>query len=136
MMSSPNWRHLVGGMTQVRFFLLQLALIYILRLLLHTETPDGSVIPVWEEVQSQNVFAPKETMAARSSLGNGVELHYARIPITAERVPDFSDFSDLMGVVIRANATNTPIVLNCQLGRGRSTLTSVCFVKSPFCVIN
>jgi hypothetical protein len=102
---------------------------FVLRLLLHTETPDGSVIPVWEEVQSENVFAPKETMAARRFLDNGVELHYARIPITAERVPDFSDFSELMGVVIRTNATNTPIVLNCQLGMGRSTLTSVCVLK-------
>jgi protein-tyrosine phosphatase len=103
--------------------------------LLHTETPDGSVIPVWEEARSENISALKDIMHARSSLGDEVELLYARIPITAERVPDFMDFSDLMDVVIRTNASNTPIVLNCQLGRGRSTLTAVCpmilYISSP-----
>lgn len=97
-----------------------------LRLLLHTETPDGSVIPVWEEVKSDNVSVLKDVMASRKYIADGVELGYARIPITAERPPDFSDLSELIDVVVRSSATGAPIVLNCQLGRGRSTLTSVC----------
>ncbi|OBZ72108.1 Paladin [Grifola frondosa] len=98
------------------------------RLLLHTETQDGSVIPVWEEVESKNVMVLKDVMAARKSIADGVELGYARIPITAERPPDFSDLSELIDVVVRSNATRSPIVINCQLGRGRSTLTSVILV--------
>ncbi|TFY62986.1 hypothetical protein EVJ58_g3511 [Rhodofomes roseus] len=63
------------------------------RLLLHTETPDGSVIPVWEEVEPQNVSVLKDIMAARRHNDVSTELAYARIPITAERPPDFSDLT-------------------------------------------
>ncbi|KAI0360175.1 hypothetical protein OH77DRAFT_1394828 [Trametes cingulata] len=95
------------------------------RLLLHTETPDGSVVPIWEEVDPENVMVLKEVMAERRHVADGVELGYARIPITAERPPDFSDLSELIEVMIRCNASDAPIVINCQLGRGRSTLTAV-----------
>ncbi|TBU33470.1 inositol hexakisphosphate-domain-containing protein [Dichomitus squalens] len=94
-------------------------------LLLHTETPDGSVIPIWEEVNPDNVLVLKDVMAERKHVAEHLELSYARIPITAERPPDFSDLSELIEVMIRSNATGAPIILNCQLGRGRSTLTSV-----------
>lgn len=95
------------------------------RLLLHTETQDGSVVPIWEDARPETISVMKETMASRKHLAEGVELAYARIPITAEKVPDFVDLSELIDVVIRTHASDTPIVLNCQLGRGRSTLTSV-----------
>ena len=98
-----------------------------IRLLLHTETPDGTIIPVWEEVQSDEVEVLKDIMARRqdSNNENGITLYYKRIPITAEKPPDFTDLSDLMDVVMRTHSSKTPIVLNCQLGRGRSTMTSV-----------
>ncbi|KAL7279008.1 hypothetical protein ACG7TL_006840 [Trametes sanguinea] len=95
------------------------------RLLLHTETPDGSVVPIWEEVDPENVMVLKEVMAERRHVDDGVELSYARIPITAERPPDFTDLSELIEVMIRCNTSEVPIVINCQLGRGRSTLTAV-----------
>ncbi|KAI0649419.1 inositol hexakisphosphate-domain-containing protein [Trametes meyenii] len=95
------------------------------RLLLHTETPDGSVVPIWEEVGSDNIMILKDVMAERRHFAEGVELGYARIPITAERPPDFSDLSELIEVMIRCNTSEAPIVVNCQLGRGRSTLTAV-----------
>ncbi|KAI0784287.1 inositol hexakisphosphate-domain-containing protein [Abortiporus biennis] len=98
------------------------------RLLLHTETPDGSVIPIWEEVDPDNVSVLKDVMASRRNLDKDVELHYERIPITAERPPDFADLTQMIDVMIRNHTSNTPIVLNCQLGRGRSTLTSVILV--------
>ncbi|KAF8556228.1 hypothetical protein OG21DRAFT_1409537 [Imleria badia] len=94
------------------------------RLLLHTETLDGSVIPVWEEVQPEDVAVLKDIMASRQ-LGCGIEMQYARIPITAERPPDMSDISELMELVVRTDFMNSAIVVNCQLGRGRSTLTSI-----------
>ncbi|EMD34003.1 hypothetical protein CERSUDRAFT_117523 [Gelatoporia subvermispora B] len=98
------------------------------KLLLHTETPDGSVIPVWEEVDPENVLVLKDVMAARRYISDDVELAYARIPMTAERPPDFSDLSELINIVIRSNASSSPIVINCQLGRGRSTMTSILLV--------
>ena len=94
------------------------------RLLLHTETSDGSVIPIWEEVQPEDVAVLKQIMASRQS-GCGIEVQYARIPITAERPPDMSDIRELMELMVRTDFMNTAIVVNCQLGRGRSSLTSV-----------
>ncbi|KAI6025906.1 inositol hexakisphosphate-domain-containing protein [Pisolithus orientalis] len=94
------------------------------RILLHTETTDGSVIPVWEGVQPANVAVLKDIMASCRS-NSGVEVQYARIPITSEHPPDFADIRELMDLVVRNESTNTAIVVNCQLGRGRSTLTTV-----------
>lgn len=65
-------------------------------------------------------------MASRE-LGCGIEVQYTRIPITAERPPDMSDISEIIELVARTDLMNTAIVVNCQLGRGRSTLTSVRF---------
>ncbi|KAJ7873158.1 inositol hexakisphosphate-domain-containing protein [Mycena leptocephala] len=95
------------------------------RLLLHTEAEDGSVIPVWEEIQNEleDVVVLKDVMASRKAF-DGLELDYHRIPMTAEKPPDFSDLQDLIDVVL-ASSNNTPIVVNCQLGRGRSTLASI-----------
>jgi len=94
------------------------------RVLLHTETADGSVVPVWEDVQPEGVVVLKDIMASCQP-NTGVEIQYARIPITSERPPDFADISELMELVVRTDSTDSAIVVNCQLGRGRSTLTSV-----------
>jgi protein-tyrosine phosphatase len=93
-------------------------------LLLHTETTDGAVVPVWEEVQPENVMVLKDVMSSRRESVN-VSLQYIRVPITAEKTPDYADLHDLIEVTLRTSLT-TPIVVNCQLGRGRSTLASVC----------
>ncbi|KAK0205042.1 inositol hexakisphosphate-domain-containing protein [Desarmillaria ectypa] len=93
------------------------------RVLLHSETADGTVVPIWEEVEGDNVVVLKDVMASRRST-QGIELVYDRIPITAERPPDFSDLSEMIDVVLRSSR-DTPIVVNCQLGRGRSTLASI-----------
>ena len=83
------------------------------------------MVPIWEEVQSEDVEVLKEIMTNLNVSDDGFELCYFRVPITAERPPDFSDLSELMDIVVRFDSTNTPMVVNCQLGRGRSTLTSV-----------
>jgi protein-tyrosine phosphatase len=98
------------------------------KLLLHTETPDGSVIPVWEEVRPGNVAVMKDVMSACKSSYDDVDVFYRRVPITAERSPDFSDFSELIAVMLGRDMTHTPIVVNDQLGRGRSTLTSIILI--------
>lgn len=81
-------------------------------------------MPVWEEVQEKDVAVLKDIMGTKQVI-NGVELNYARIPMTAEKPPDFADLSELINVMLRAESGDTPIVVNCQLGRGRSTLASV-----------
>lgn len=96
------------------------------RVLLHTETADGAVIPVWEEVQPEDVAVLKDIMESRKDADSMV-LQYHRIPITAEKPPDFTDLSELIDVVLRTSM-NTPIVVNCQLGGGRSTLASILLV--------
>ncbi|KAG8953141.1 hypothetical protein FRC04_003089 [Tulasnella sp. 424] len=90
------------------------------RLLLHSENSEGTIIPVWEDVESDQVAAPKEVMSQHN-----FSLQYHRIPITSENPPDFSDISDLMDVVLRTGSERGVIIINCQLGRGRSTLTSI-----------
>ena len=67
-------------------------------------------------------------MASRSKVSDRVELQYKRVPITAERPPDFSDFSELIALAVSANMAHIPIVVNDQLGRGRSTLTTIILV--------
>jgi hypothetical protein len=96
------------------------------KLLLHTESSDGSVVPVWQDVHPEDVAVLRDIMSARKNQGD-VILQYNRVAITAEKSPDFTDLNDLMEIVLRSGA-NTPIVVNCQLGRGRSTLASVLLV--------
>ncbi|KAH9958205.1 hypothetical protein BC827DRAFT_614600 [Russula dissimulans] len=67
------------------------------KLLLHTETPDGSVIPVWEEVRLGDVAVVKDVI-------------------------------DLITVMLSPYMTHMPIVINDQLGCGRSTLTSIILI--------
>jgi len=81
------------------------------------------VVPIWEEVQPEDVLVLKDIMAARLN-NKDFSLQYNRIPITAEKPPDYADLKELIEVVLRTSP-NTPIVVNCQLGRGRSTLASV-----------
>jgi Inositol hexakisphosphate len=64
-------------------------------------------------------------MSACKASYDDVDVFYRRVPITAERSPDFSDFGELFAVMLSPNMSHTPIVVNDQLGRGRSTLTSV-----------
>ncbi|UZJ54516.1 hypothetical protein CBS101457_003836 [Exobasidium rhododendri] len=120
------------------------------RLLLHTETEDGDLVPVWEAASPSDVETLQDVMTkignelnearlvkeGKKEAGSGdqdsseampnVELIYRRIPITAERPPDFADIAVIMRTVLRSEMqSNSCIVLNCQLGRGRSTMTSV-----------
>ncbi|KAG9052633.1 hypothetical protein FS842_009475 [Serendipita sp. 407] len=94
------------------------------RILLHTEASDGQVIPLWEEARETDVAVLKDVFASKRMI-NGARIHYSRVPITSERPPDFHDISDLMEVVIRTHTARTPIIINCQLGKRRSTVTAI-----------
>ncbi len=58
-------------------------------------------MPIWEEVKPEDVVVLKDVMAARRD-ANSTPLQYNRIPITAEKAPDYSDIKDLIEVVLRA----------------------------------
>jgi hypothetical protein len=60
------------------------------RILLHTEAPDGQVIPIWEEARESDIATLKEVFASKQTI-QGVEVHYSRVPITSERPPDFHE---------------------------------------------
>jgi hypothetical protein len=61
-------------------------------LLLHTETPSGDVVPVWEDVDYSNIADLREIMNSKRHV-RPIELNYVRIPITAERPPGLYTFS-------------------------------------------
>jgi hypothetical protein len=58
------------------------------RILLHTETADGEVVPVWESVDKQDVASIREIMDEASAATTDVQLSFIRIPITSESSPD------------------------------------------------
>ncbi|PWN22032.1 hypothetical protein BCV69DRAFT_281942 [Microstroma glucosiphilum] len=119
------------------------------RLLLHSEDENGTVYPVWAEVQADDVQTLQDVMAtvageiesgtiplgpssaedAPHDAGHGsagsAELMFRRIPLTAEKSADLEDVGSILETVLRAQGNLSSIVINCQLGRGRSTLASV-----------
>ncbi|WFD36790.1 hypothetical protein MCUN1_003679 [Malassezia cuniculi] len=96
------------------------------KLLLHTEAEDGSVLPVWEDVHNGDVATVQDVMVQISRhIPASVQLRFLRIPLTAEKNADYSDISELLSAVVHAYRESMAIVVNCQLGRGRTTLVAV-----------
>ncbi|KZV73066.1 hypothetical protein PENSPDRAFT_575124 [Peniophora sp. CONT] len=103
------------------------------KLLLHTEVNDGAVIPVWEDARPGDIAVMKEVMNSRRTHSSAdglssLDVSYVRVPITAEHPPDFSDFGALIALALSTDMASTPIVLNDQLGRGRSSLAAVILI--------
>lgn len=88
------------------------------RLLLHTEADDGSVHPVWEAIESDScVQTLREVMDEAARKANvGVSFVYKRIPITAEKSPDFADIRAIVELVAQLDVEKSAIIVNCQLG--------------------
>lgn len=99
------------------------------RLLLHAEDEDGLVNPVWELVESaadvKTVREMFDQAADQTTASGGPTLRYHRLPITAEKSPDFSDMRDLVEIVAQLDVESSAIIVNCQLGRGRSTRAQI-----------
>lgn len=96
------------------------------KLLLHTETEDGTVVPLWEDAKPDDITTVQGIMdKVAASLPTDIHLQFRRVPITAEKSVEFSDVTYLLHAVLDSYSANTPIVVNCQLGRGRTTLVSV-----------
>nr|XP_018260510.1 uncharacterized protein I303_07432 [Kwoniella dejecticola CBS 10117]OBR82668.1 hypothetical protein I303_07432 [Kwoniella dejecticola CBS 10117] len=95
------------------------------RVLLHTETADGEVVPVWESVDAVDVASLREVMDDAAAASKDVHLQFIRIPVTSETSPDFHDITELLELCMRTDLSKCAIVLNDQLGRGRSSTTAV-----------
>ena len=96
------------------------------KLLLHEESDDGYVRPVWEDVRPAEVQTLRQVMEAAKSNVTDVDLQYIRLPITSRSVIEFDDIQSLILICLRGDLEkDTAIILNDQLGRGRSTVISV-----------
>ena len=60
------------------------------RILLHSETADGEVVPVWESVDKIDVASIREVMDEAAASSKDIQLDFVRIPITSEQSPDVS----------------------------------------------
>ncbi|KAL0085283.1 inositol hexakisphosphate-domain-containing protein [Phycomyces blakesleeanus] len=109
------------------------------RILLHGEDKEGDVQPAWEEVQVDDVMTVREVMESvayeisqelNDEVGDDVHqessvLDYHRVPITAEKSPDINDFDELRNLVASVELSKTALIMNCQIGLGRSTIGTV-----------
>jgi protein-tyrosine phosphatase len=89
--------------------------IYEGRILVHEEV-SGQLVATWETIKQV------DTTTKVFSLFR--DLCYFRIPITAEDAPDLADF-DLFRSILENKDPRVIIVLNCQMGIGRSTIGTI-----------
>jgi hypothetical protein len=102
------------------------------KILLHEESEDAKIVPVWEDCTPSCVNTFKEVMSivhkeesneqlSQPESVENLHLEYYRVPITAETPPDLVDIDLLITILSRVDMSETAIVLNCQIGLGRST---------------
>lgn len=60
------------------------------KILLHTETSDKAVVPVWESVRSSEVESIKDVMDDLAAVTSELDLVFFRVPVTSESSPDVS----------------------------------------------
>jgi hypothetical protein len=94
------------------------------RILLHGEDQDGNVRAVWEDVHVDDILTVKEVMelvadgVSNDSDSDGVpgnemaiKLMYHRVPVTAEKPPEWKDFDDMRNLIASAEHPDANIVL-------------------------
>jgi hypothetical protein len=87
---------------------------------------DGYVRPTWEDVRQKEVQTLRQVMDAVRQHTDDAELQYIRLPITSRSVIEFDDIQSLIQICLRGDLEkDTAVILNDQLGRGRSTVISV-----------
>lgn len=111
----------------------QEVLVYKNRILLHGESEDGSIVPIWEDCSPEAVSTIKEVIQVVQKeekdqilehdidRTSSLRIEYFRVPITAETPPDLIDIDLLLRIMTRVNLEKSSIVVNCQMGSGRST---------------
>lgn len=96
------------------------------RILLHGEDRDGNVQPVWEEVDVEDVLTVREVMEAvalqvfeellNESTDEAVPdspgfLEYHRVPVTAEKSPEYNDFDELRHLISSVDLSKTALIM-------------------------
>jgi hypothetical protein len=100
------------------------------RILLHGEDKEGNVLAAWEEVDVNDVMTVREVMHAvaqeiseefdssdSDSTGGMViikkrdVLDYHRVPITAEKAPEWCDFDDIRSLISSADLSKTALIM-------------------------
>ncbi|ORY52376.1 hypothetical protein BCR33DRAFT_711697 [Rhizoclosmatium globosum] len=92
------------------------------KILIHMEQ-DNIIHPVWEECTPEYVLTVRDVVELLKNEGHPIE--YYRVPLTAERAPDPSEMDDLVRILSTIDLQNTAIVMNCQIGLGRSTVGTI-----------
>lgn len=92
------------------------------RILLHGESPDGSVTQDWVSITPDQVQTPTEVFNQMKA--EGYKVDYARIPVTDEQTPENQDFDALLQR-ITGLGEGTKMIFNCHAGRGRTTTAMV-----------
>jgi hypoxanthine phosphoribosyltransferase len=111
------------------------------KILLHSETENGSILPIWEHSTAETVLSLQEAMSlvkdemsiyspntsAQDLLDttNKISLMYYRVPQTAESAPEAEDMDKMIHILRSINLECTSVVINCQIGIGRSTVGMV-----------
>ena len=90
------------------------------RVLVSEELDNGEVVDTWLVVQA--VQTPVEVYAAFAA--EGYQLSYVRIPITDEKAPKCQDCDAIAGRCVAADS-DTALIFNCQMGRGRTTTAMI-----------
>lgn len=99
------------------------------RILLHGEDNDGNVLSTWEEVDVQDIMTVREVMefaaveVQQELLSDASDnddepsikvndlLMYHRVPITAEKAPEWNDFDDLTSLVTGVDLSKTAVIM-------------------------
>ena len=99
------------------------------KLLIHSEAEDGSIGCEWLSIHQ--VQTPREAFeSCKEQATEATEFSYHRIPITAEHAPEPRNFDDIFNLVKTHYTPSTQFILNCQLGKGRSTLGMIAVQQS------
>ncbi|KAI8829287.1 inositol hexakisphosphate-domain-containing protein [Chytriomyces cf. hyalinus JEL632] len=92
------------------------------KILVHIER-NHAIHPVWEECSAEHVLTVREVVDLLKH--EGYPLEYYRVPLTAERAPDPGDLDYMVKILSTIDLKNTAIVVNCQMGLGRSTVGTI-----------
>ncbi|KAJ9443309.1 Guanylate kinase [Diplonema papillatum] len=86
----------------------------------------GEIYSYWESVQAPSSVLTV-SMVLESLKNEEFNLQYLRLPITDEHPPTTEDLDTLTDVLwkLHRESPKSPIIFNCQLGRGRTTTATL-----------
>lgn len=99
------------------------------KILLHSEnlmSDNDSIIASWEYCEKRSVLSLYDAMTLSVFLEDKkVEMNYHRVPVTSESIPMAVDLDHMVQLISAIDFSDTAVVLNCQIGIGRSNFGTV-----------